>query len=56
MVKRHLQVQLEESIFAFPWWLLAGAPLFACVVTTLAALYPARRAARVDPIQALRHD
>jgi putative ABC transport system permease protein len=55
-VSARLSVNLEESIFVFPWWLLAGVPLFACVMTTLAAYYPARRAARVNPIAALRHD
>jgi putative ABC transport system permease protein len=56
LVKQRLSVELKESIFAFPWWLVVGAPLFASLVTTLAAVYPARRAARVNPISALRHD
>ncbi len=30
--------------------------LFAVLVTTLAAVYPARRAARVNPVTALRHE
>jgi putative ABC transport system permease protein len=51
-----LSLDLRESIFIWPIWLLLGGPLFAVVVTTLAALYPARRAARVDPITALRHE
>ena len=55
-VSARLSINLEESIFVFPWWLLVGVPLFACAMTTLAAYYPARRAARVDPIAALRHD
>jgi putative ABC transport system permease protein len=37
-----------------PLWL--GAILFAVVVSILAALYPAARAARIDPVNALRHD
>jgi putative ABC transport system permease protein len=56
MIQRDFSVQLDESIFAFPWWLVAGAPLFVCAVTTLAAYYPARQAARVDPVKALRHE
>ena len=56
LVKRRLSLQLHGSIFAFPWWLVVGAPAFACLVTTLAAFYPARLAARVNPITALRHD
>jgi putative ABC transport system permease protein len=48
--------KLEESLFAFPLWLTLGIPAFAVLVTTLAAVYPARRAARVNPIAALRHE
>lgn len=44
------------TIFEFPWWLLLGGVVFAVLVTTLAALYPARRAARIDPILALKYE
>jgi putative ABC transport system permease protein len=40
--------------FAFPWYLLGGAVLFAVVLSVLAGVYPASRAAQVDPIRALR--
>ncbi len=56
IVEKQTQTVLEHSLFAFPPWLLLGVPLFAVLVTTLAAVYPARRAARVNPIQALRHE
>jgi putative ABC transport system permease protein len=56
MVNRQLTLKLEDSLFAFPWWLAAGAPLFATLVTTLAAVLPARRAARINPVEALRHE
>jgi putative ABC transport system permease protein len=46
---------LSTTIFIFPWWLWAGAVAFAVGVTTVAALYPARRAARIHPIEALRY-
>ncbi len=47
---------VSETIFEFPWWLWAGSILFAVVVTTAAAYYPARRASRIDPIQALKYE
>ncbi len=42
--------------FAFPVWLFAGAVAFAMLVSLVSGLYPAHRAARVDPVSALRHD
>ena len=44
------------AYFDFPWWLCLGAILFSILVSLLAGLYPTRRAARVDPVVALRHD
>lgn len=49
------QKMLSTTIFVFPLWLWAGAVLFAVGVTTLAAVYPARRASRIHPIEALRY-
>ncbi len=42
--------------FSFPWWLCLGAIAFSILVSLLAGVYPTRRAARVDPVVALRHD
>jgi putative ABC transport system permease protein len=42
--------------FSFPWWLCMGAIAFSILVSLAAGLYPAVRAARVDPVVALRHD
>lgn len=44
------------DFFSLPPYLSIGAILFALLVSILAALYPASRAARIDPVRALRHD
>ena len=44
------------NLFSLPVWLIGGAIGFSIVVSLLAGSYPAARAARLDPIQALRHD
>jgi putative ABC transport system permease protein len=56
LVAARLKLDLQESLFVWPAWLLLGTPLFTGLVTTLAAVHPARRAAAVDPITALRHE
>ena len=56
MVARQMHFELEESLFVFPAWITLGCVAFACAVTTAAAVYPAHRAARVNPIAALRHE
>ncbi len=56
MVERDMNVKLQDSLFVFPPWLNLTVILFAVVVTTCAAFYPARRAALVDPVAALRHE
>jgi putative ABC transport system permease protein len=56
LINRRMGVKLTGSLFAFPWWLMLGAPLFATLVTVLAALFPAYRAVRVEPVTALRHE
>ncbi len=44
------------DFFSLPPYLWLGAILFALTVSVVAALYPAARAARIDPVRALRHD
>lgn len=44
----------QIEFFSIPWYLAAGAILFALLVSLIAAIYPARHAAKVDPVVALR--
>ncbi len=44
------------NLFSVPLWLVASAIGFSIVVSLIAGSYPAARASRLDPIQALRHD
>jgi putative ABC transport system permease protein len=45
-----------ESFWYVPLWLVLGAMVFSIGVSLFAGLYPASRAARLDPVEALRHD
>jgi putative ABC transport system permease protein len=56
MVHRDMNIDLTGSIFAFPSWIGMTVVLSTVCVTIAAALYPARHAAKVDPVTALRHD
>jgi putative ABC transport system permease protein len=55
---RYIQSQggTAGTLFSLPLWLIASAIAFSIVVSLIAGSYPAARAARLDPIQALRHD
>jgi putative ABC transport system permease protein len=46
----------KEDIWSVPWWLVGAALGFAFVVSLLSGIYPASRAARLDPVQALRYE
>lgn len=45
-----------ENIWSVPWWLVAGAIGFSIMVSLAAGMYPASRAAHLDPVEALRYE
>ena len=53
---RREQVPIDAPFFVLTWELVVGALVFATLVGILAGLYPAFRAARLDPLAALRHE
>ncbi|NTU84691.1 MAG: ABC transporter permease [Chloroflexales bacterium] len=47
---------INATFFVTPWWLALAALGFATLVGIVAGLYPAARAARLDPLVALRYE
>ena len=46
----------SEAVWSMPPWLVGAAIAFSIVVSLLAGLYPASRAARLDPVQTLKYE
>jgi putative ABC transport system permease protein len=53
-LKRQSLNPIELS--SVPWWLVVGGLVFAILVSLAAGLYPASRAAKLNPIDALRYE
>lgn len=52
----HRQDLPSVQISSVPWWLALGAIAFSVVLSLVAGMYPASRAAKLNPVEALRHE
>jgi putative ABC transport system permease protein len=55
-IMRWQEVPVQGTFFVVSWWLVLAALAFATLVGLLAGLYPAARAARLAPLDALRYE
>ena len=44
------------TVSSIPWWMVAAAVAFSIAVSLAAGIYPASRAARLNPVEALRYE
>jgi putative ABC transport system permease protein len=49
------QAGTELAFFHFPSWLVISAIVFSILISMIAGLYPANRAARIEPVEALKY-
>jgi putative ABC transport system permease protein len=56
LIADRMALGFEGTVFEMPLWLIVGGPILGTIVAVLAAWVPARNAARIDPVKALRHD
>lgn len=56
IAEKAIEVFLGEGFFQvfLPWWLLLGSVLFAMVIGTISGIFPAKQAAELNPVDALR--
>jgi ABC-type antimicrobial peptide transport system permease subunit len=55
-ILRWQEMPMQGTFFVVSWWLVLAALAFATLVGLIAGLYPAARAARLAPLDALRYE
>ncbi len=56
IIERETAMPFAGDVMILPLWVVLLAPLFATAIAVCAALYPAFRGARIDPVAALRNE